>query len=331
MEGGFFFRTGRCCLHARVLHSAASHTACVVRRNLLSPQWTVALTRQTSQDFARAIRIDLAQQKTLASVASSRRIRPRGRLAARPNCVFSPSLRRHSSQIAHPGQLRVLWSQPKVRLEEYLFLGYLRLNQTKTKPCSISRDRFLPTVQLPACFVPRRALARTDGPRRGPLQGPLQRPLEGLGGRRGGWAAGRAGGLKGTWGTQGGPGEARGGQGGPGGARGRLGKPGEAARGGPGPRGKIRGGPGRPGATLQGGPGGPGRARGSPGGPWGAQGARRAKPRALHAVRRSACVFAWPARTTPTTRVQLVPELVGRATQLVQLKKFKEENNNSFS
>ena len=118
-KGLLFFRTGRYCLRARALHSAASHTARVVRRNLLSPQWAVALTRQTSQDFARAIRIDLARQKTLASVASSRHIRPRGRLAARPNCVFSPSLRRRSSQIAHPGQLRVLWPQPKVCLDSF--------------------------------------------------------------------------------------------------------------------------------------------------------------------------------------------------------------------
>ena len=154
VEGVAFFRTGRYCLRARALHSAASHTARVVRRNLLSPQWAVALTRQTSQDFARAIRIDLAQQKTLASVASSRRIRPRGRLAARPNCVFSPSLRRHSSQIAHPRQPRVLWSQPKVCLEESLFLGYLKLNQTKTKPCSISRDRFCQPFNCPRVLCP---------------------------------------------------------------------------------------------------------------------------------------------------------------------------------
>ena len=124
-------------------------------------------------------------------------------------------------------------------------IPFLGLSETKPNPnqtvLHLSRS-LLPTVQLPACFVPRRTLARTDGPRRGPLQGPLQRPLERLGGRRGGRAAGRASGLKGTWGT-------RGGQGGPGGARGRLGKPGEAARGGPGPRGKIReapAGPGRP-------------------------------------------------------------------------------------
>ena len=127
----------------------------------------------------------------------------------------------------------------------FLGLSEIKPNQNLTM-LHLSRS-LLPIVQLPACFVPRRTLARTDGPRRGPLQGPLQRPLEGLGGRRGGWAAGRAGGLKGTWGTQGGPGEARGGQGGPGGARGLLGKPGEAARGGPGPRGKIREAPAGPG------------------------------------------------------------------------------------
>ena len=50
-----------------------------------------------------------------------------------------------------------------------LFLGYVGLNQTKTKPCSISRDRF---CQLPARFVSCRILARVDGPLQRLLEGP---------------------------------------------------------------------------------------------------------------------------------------------------------------
>ena len=264
-----FFRTGRYCLRARVLHSAASHTACVVRRNLLSPQWTVALTRQTSQDFARAIRIDLAQQKTLASVASSRRIRPRGRLAARPNCVFSPSLRRHSSQIAHPGQLRVLWSQPKVCLEP-LFWVYLRLNQTKTKPCSISRDRFCQLFNCPRVLRPAGPWRALMGPAGAPCRGPYRGPWRGW---AGGVAGGRPGGRAGSKGpgepreARGKPGEAKGGPAGPGGGSGSPGRRPGVARAPGGRSGEAPAGPGRPCRGGREGPGGPGEARGGPGGP----------------------------------------------------------------
>ena len=191
-------------------------------------------------------------------------------------------------------------------------LSETKPNQNQTM-LHLSRS-LLPIVQLPARFVPHRPLARTDGPRRGPLQGPLQRPMEGLGGRRAGGRAQRALGNPGRPG--GSPGRPRGARRGSGAAR-------EARGGGPGWPGPPGEDPGRPRPAWGDPAGRPGRVRagpGKPGGGLGAQGARRAKPRALRAVRRSACIFAWPARTTPTTRVQLVPELVGRATQLVQLK-----------
>ena len=123
--------------------------------------------------------------------------------------------------------------------------------------------------------------------------------------------------------------------------------------------GRLRDGPGRPGrpreapggpcwkprksAMVPGSPGkhqnfpgrlraGPGRHRETPGGPcWklrkpgmapGSSGKLRNAPEGH---------FARPARTTSTTQVQLVPELVGRATHLVQLKKIKEGENNSFT
>ena len=268
-RGCFFSHWPVLFARACVLHSAASHTACAVRRNLLSPQWTVALTRQTSQDFARAIRIDLAQQKTLASVASSRRIRPRGRLAARPNCVFSPSLRRHSSQIAHPGQLRVLWSQPKVCLEP-LFWVYLRLNQTKTKPCSISRDRFCQLFNCPRVLRPAGPWRALMGPAGAPCRGPYRGPWRGW---AGGVAGGRPGGRAGSKGpgepreARGKPGEAKGGPAGPGGGSGSPGRRPGVARAPGGRSGEAPAGPGRPCRGGREGPGGPGEARGGPGGP----------------------------------------------------------------
>ena len=330
-RGCFFSHWPVLFARACVLHSAASHTACAVRRNLLSPQWTVALTRQTSQDFARAIRIDLAQQKTLASVASSRRIRPRGRLAARPNCVFSPSLRRHSSQIAHPGQLRVLWSQPKVRLEEYLFLGYLRLNQTKTKPCSISRDRFCQLFNCPRVLCPAGPWRALMGPAGAPCRGPYRGPWRGW---AGGVAGGRPGGRAGSKGpgepreARGKPGEAKGGPAGPGGGSGSPGRRPGVARAAGGRSGEAPAGPGRPCRGGREGPGGPGEARGGPGG-----------PREPGGPSRVPCTQFGARRAFSRGRRAQLPQLGYNSSQnslagphnSYNLKKIKEKNNNSFS